>query len=248
MRSSYRPISLLDTIGKLFAKKKPLLARILHVVGERGFMRDEQFGFRPRHSTSLQLARLAEGITRNFCEQRLTSAVFLDVAKAFHTVWVDCLLYKLTLLNLPSYIAHTISSYLTGRTFEAAFQTATSSRRGMRVGVAQGALISPVLFILYVNDMPSPSNHVELALYADDTAIIATFHKPTLLVSYLESYLNDLRRWSSEWRIAINVSRDTAIIFARAGRRFIQPRTVTLFGEPIQLVDTTRYLGVTLDT
>jgi len=57
-----------------------------------------------------------------------------------------------------------------------------------------------------------------------------------------------LQRWLCEWRIAINVSRSTAIIFARAGRRFIQPRPVTFFGEPIQWVDTTRYLDVTLDT
>jgi len=75
----------------------------------------------------------------------------------------------------------------------------------MRAEVAQGGLISPVLFSLYVNDMPSPSHHVELALYADDTAVIATSRKPTLLVSYLESYLNDLQRWLSEWRIAINI-------------------------------------------
>ena len=208
-------------------------------------MRDEQFGFRPRHSTSLQLARLVERITRNFGEKRLTGAVFLDVAKAFDTVWIDGLLYKLTLLNFPSYIVHTISSYLRGRTFEASFQTATSSRRGMRAGVAQGGLISPVLFSLYVNDMPSPSHHVELALYADDTAIIATSRKPTLLVSYLESYLNDLQRWLSKWRIAINVSKSIAIIFARVGRLFIQPR---LLGEPIQWVDKILYLGVTLDT
>jgi hypothetical protein len=118
----------------------------------------------------------------------------------------------------------------------------------MRTGVAQDGLISPVLFSLFVNDMSSPSHHVELALYADDTAIIATSRKPTLLVSCLESYLNELRRWLSEWRFAFNVSKSTAIIFARAGRRFIQPRPVKLFGEPIQSVDTTRYLGVTLDT
>jgi hypothetical protein len=59
----------------------------------------------------------------------------------------------------------------------------------MRDGVAQGGLISPVPFSLYVNDIPSPWHHVELALYADDTAIITTSRKPTLLVSYLESYL-----------------------------------------------------------
>jgi hypothetical protein len=127
------------------------------------------------------------------------------------------------------------------------FQTSTSSRRGIRTGVAQGGLISPVLFSLYVNDMPSPSHHVELALYTDETAITASSRQPTLLVSYLESYLNKLQRWLSECRIAINVSKSTAIIFARAGRRLIQPRPVTLFGEPIQWVETTRYLGVTLD-
>ena len=85
-------------------------------------------------STSLQLARLVERITRKFGGKRLTHAVFLDVAKAFDTVWIDCLLYKVTLLNFTSQIVHTISSYLRGRTFEASFQTATSSRRGMRVG------------------------------------------------------------------------------------------------------------------
>jgi len=120
------------------------------------------------------------------------------VAKAFDTVWIDGLLYKLTLLKFPSYIVHTISSYLKDRTFEASFQTATSSRRGMRAGVVQGALISPVLFSLYVNDMPRPSHDVDLALYADDTAIITTSRKPTLLFSYLESYLNDFQRWLSE--------------------------------------------------
>jgi len=118
----------------------------------------------------------------------------------------------------------------------------------MRAGIAQGALISLVLFSLYVYDLPSPSHHVDLALYAGDAAIIATSHKPTLLFSYQESYVNDLQRWFSEWKIAINVSKSTAIIFARAGRRFIQPRPVTLFGEAIEWVDRIRYLGVTLGT
>ena len=106
--SSNRQISLLDTIGKLF--EKILLVRILQVVNERGLLRDERFGFRPKHSTSLQPARLVERITMNFGEKRLTGAVFLDVAKAFDTVWIDGLLYMLTPLNFPSYIVHTISS------------------------------------------------------------------------------------------------------------------------------------------
>jgi len=152
--SSYRPIILLDTIGKLF--EKILVARILHEVSERGLMRDEQFRFRPGHGTSLQLARLVERIIRNFGEKWLTGAVFLDVAKDFDTFWIDGLLYKLTLLNFPSYIVHTISTYLWGRTFKASFQTATTSPRGMRARVAQGGLIPPSSSVCMSTTCPHP--------------------------------------------------------------------------------------------
>jgi hypothetical protein len=67
--SSYRPIRFLDTVGKLF--EKILLARVLREVSERGLLRDEQFGFRSRHSTTLQLARLVERVNGNVDERRL---------------------------------------------------------------------------------------------------------------------------------------------------------------------------------
>jgi hypothetical protein len=117
----------------------------------------------------------------------LTGTVFLNVSKAFDTVWIDDRLHNLTHLNFPSYIVHTISSYLQVRTFEASFQTTKSSRRGMPAGMCLDGLISPVLFSQYVNNMASTSHLVELALYSDDTTVIATSHKPTLLLSYMES-------------------------------------------------------------
>jgi len=141
--SSYRPISLLDTISKLF--DKILLSRILYEVSGCELLRDEQFGFRPKHSTALQLARRVERVSRNLCERRLTGAVLLGVTKVFDTAWVEGHLYKLTIVNFPSHLVKTISSYLNGRTLEATSQTATSTSR-MRAGVAQGGIISPVLF------------------------------------------------------------------------------------------------------
>ena len=73
----------------------------------------------------MQLALLVERITRNFGEKRLTGTDFLEVAKAFDTVWIDGLLCKLTLLKFPSYMVHTISSYLQAWTFDVSFQRAT---------------------------------------------------------------------------------------------------------------------------
>jgi hypothetical protein len=81
----------------------------------------------------------------------------------------------------------------------------------MRAGVAQGGVVSPVLFSLYVNDIPTPSQHVELAQYADDTALVATSRSPSLLVGYLEAYLCKQEHWRLDWRITINVSKSTAV-------------------------------------
>jgi hypothetical protein len=118
----------------------------------------------------------------------------------------------------------------------------------MRAGVVQGGLVSPVLFGLYVNDIPIPSRHVELAQYADDTALVATSRSPSLLVGYLEAYLGRPERWLQDWRIAINVSISTAVLFVKAVRRIQKPRAVQFLGESIQWVETARCLGVTLDT
>jgi hypothetical protein len=156
--------------------------------------------------------------------RRLPGAVFLEVAKVFDTVWVKSLLYKLTILNFPSYLVKTTSSYLDCRTFQTFFQSATSTCRGMRAGVAQGGLVSPVLFSLYVNDTHTPSRHVELAQYADKTAVVATSCSLSLLVGYLEAYLGRLERWIWDWRIAINVSKSTAILFVKAARRIQKSR------------------------
>jgi hypothetical protein len=207
---------------------------LLREVSKNGLLRDEQFQFQPSHSTTPQLARLVERVNRNFDERRLTGEVFLDVAKAFDTVWVKGLLYKLTVLNFPSCLVKTISSYLDCRTFQTSFQSATFTCRGMRAGVVQGRHVSLVLFSLCVNDIPTPSRHVELAHYANETALVATSHSPSLLVGYLEAYLGRLERWLRYWRIAINVSKSTIVLFVKAARRMKKPRAVQFLGEPIQ--------------
>jgi hypothetical protein len=102
-----------------------------------------------------------------------------------------------------------------------------------------------VLFGLFVNDMPSPSRHVALALYADDTVLLVTSHQQALLVKYPEKYLSDLERWLREWRIAINVSKSSAMLFAKAGRCI--PASSAL-RRPNPKGHTTHCLGMNLDT
>jgi hypothetical protein len=120
--------------------EKILCKRFKLTIKEYGQLRDEQFGFRPKHSTTLQLACLVEIVNRIFDERRLTGALFSNVAKAFDNMWVRGLLYKLTVLNIPSSLVTTVTSYLDCRAFQTSFPSATSTRRVMWAGVAQARL------------------------------------------------------------------------------------------------------------
>jgi hypothetical protein len=117
----------------------------------------------------------------------------------------------------------------------------------MRSGVPRGDS-SPVLFSLHVKVIPTPSHHVRLAQYWDDTTLERTSRSPSLLVGYLEAYLGRLEHWIRDWRIDINDSKSTAVLFVKAARRIQKPRSVQFLGEPIEWVESARYLGLTLDT
>jgi hypothetical protein len=101
----------------------------------------------------------------------------------------------------------------------------------------------PILFSLHADDMPTSSRHGNLRLYADDTALIATSRTPLHLVRYLVTYLNRLEHRLRDWRLAIGVSWCSLLRLRDASKDPGQ-----IFGEPIQWVETARYLRVTLDT
>jgi hypothetical protein len=107
---------------------------------------------------------------------------------------------------------------------------------------------STLRFSVYATDIPAPSRHVELPQNTDDTALVATSRISSLLVGNLEAYLGRLEMWLWYWRIAINVSKITAVLFVMAARRIQKPRPAQFLEKPIQWVETTRYLGVNLDT
>ena len=117
----------------------------------------------------------------------------------------------------------------------------------MRAGIAQDGVVSPVLFTLYVKDIPTPCRYVDLAQYADDTALVATSDSNKLLVKYLEIYLTAIERWLREWTIAINVIKSMTVLFSPPRSRIPNPHGLRFLGGEIQWVETARYLAVSLD-
>ena len=98
--------------------------------------------------------------------------VLLDIEKAYDTVWIYDLLYKLITFKIPTYFLFIFKAFLEGRSFSVHLKEAISSSKPTPSGLPQRAVLSTTLFALYIPDMPHPP-HTLLALYADDTAIIA---------------------------------------------------------------------------
>jgi hypothetical protein len=128
-----RPISLLSTTGKPF--EKVILKIVQRHLEERNRLNASQFGFRARHSTTLQCMRLTDHVTLNYNNNMSTAAVFLDIEKAFDTTWHPGLLYKLSKLEFPARIIKLISSFLSNRKFRVSVEGDMSTPREIQAGV-----------------------------------------------------------------------------------------------------------------
>jgi hypothetical protein len=144
--------------------------RLSRYAEKNNIIPNEKFAFRKRHSTIAQLARLTDSITHGFNRNKHTGIILLDIEKAYDTVWVKGLIYKLISYDVPYYLIHFLLSYLTNRTFCVTVAGYRSPIKTISAGLPQGAVLSPLSFNLYTADSPRLC-HSQLAMFADDTAL-----------------------------------------------------------------------------
>ncbi|KAJ1141152.1 hypothetical protein NDU88_007487 [Pleurodeles waltl] len=228
--ANYRPISLLSGLSKLF--ERVILARLMDFATSENLLAKEQFGFRKEHSTNHQLLRIVDIISHGFNINKSTGVVFLDVAKAFDRVWHKGLLYKLIKLKFPSYLVKLLSSYLSKRTFHVAVREKCSTSRPILAGVPQGSIIGPFLFNIFTNDIPTDLKKTDLALYADDVAVISQSFSEKEVAKNLKTSLSRLSEWYSDRQITLNTSKTTATLFTKKVNR--KHPQILLNGEEIK--------------
>ena len=168
---NFRPISLLNGLSKIL--EKVLYARLLKYCDDVDLLPNSQFGFRSKHSTIHALIRLLEEVSMGFNDLKVTIAVFLDIEKAFDTMWVDGLIYKLIKMKFPHYLIRIISSYLKDRSFRVKLENQLSDPTVVNDGVPQGSILGPLLFIIFMADLPTHLN-TSLTVFADDTSTFST--------------------------------------------------------------------------
>lgn len=240
---SYRPISLLNTMSKIF--EIIILNRFLKFENDNKILIDEQFGFRRNRSTVQQLTRIAHNISCNFNINKSTAMVLLDIEKAFDTVWHKFLIYLLYDYKLPLYLVKIIANYLKRRRFFVSVNKSKSSKRKIAAGVPQGSILGPILFIYFINAIPR-SPDVDVALFADDTAASVASWKKSLAVKKALNKFLEIRNFFIKRKIQINPSKTELIIFSKKIKETAP--SIKIDNQIIEPSKHVRYLGVYLDS
>lgn len=238
--SSYRPISLLPILSKLY--EKILLKRLMPIIEERNLIPPHQFGFRKSHSTIDQVHRITNTVEKALEGRKVCSAIFLDVAQAFDKVWHEGLILKLKRL-LPKQYSKLLESYITERYFRIKQADAYSELKEIKAGVPQGSVLGPVLFLLYTSDIPNPEQNVT-ATFADDTAILAVGNDHEQARRKLQSSVNQVYEWTKKWRIKLNETKSVHVNFTNQRKQHLPIR---INETQIPIADSAKYLGMHLD-
>ncbi|KAL4083147.1 hypothetical protein QTP88_028477 [Uroleucon formosanum] len=238
---NYRPIALLSVCYKLleriiYNRISPIILNTIPV---------EQAGFRPGRSCSDQVLALTTYIEAGFHNRLKTAAVFIDLTAAYDTVWRHGLLYKLLQTICCRNTVQLINTMLTNRSFKVHMNDKTSNFRTLNNGLAQGSVLAPLLFNVYIADLPL-THSIKFA-YADDLAIV-TQHKD---LNETERILTDdlitLGNYFHAWRLKPNTSKTEASCFHLNNKLASAQLDITFNGDALNHNCHPKYLGITLD-
>lgn len=238
---SYRPIALLSMIYKLL--ERVLLNRIGTRILER--VPIEQAGFRPKRSCTDQVMSLTTHIEAGFQKKLKTSAAFIDLSAAYDTVWRHGLLYKLIQIIPCARTIRLVDNMLANRTFQVVLHNQISSSKILNEGLPQGSVLAPLLFSLYLSDMPETKSRK--FGYADDW-VIATRHQSfEETEETLTADLRTLGTYFRKWRLRPNPTKTETSCFHLCNKNAARVLQVNFEGRLLHHNTHPKYLGVTLD-
>ena len=240
---SYRPIALLCSVSKVF--ETLVKDQVLSFCLANRVLPDSQFGFLPGRSTVWQLLSVLDDW--HAARERGTSvhAAFLDLAKAFDRVDHQILIKKLASSGLSSTCVDWFKSYLTGRTIVTTVDHVDSSPLCISSGVPQGSVLGPILFIIYMADLPVAVKQNTCALFADDTLVYSTCCKPSQHpCCNLQEDIDAVQTRSSDWNATFNSAKSQQMVVGRHGCE--TGENLVLGGDKLQQVCTVSHLGLTL--
>ena len=251
--NGFRPISLTSVVGKLL--ERMIHARLSTRVLQRSLLPCYQSGFRKLHSVLDSLSRLSMAADDAFAANRVLVAAFVDLEKAYDTVWRDLLLVKLHRWGVSGRLLRWLYDFLRDRNQRVLVDGAYSPWLLVKDGVPQGSVLSCLLFTLFIADMHGEPPHIaqppaapavcERAHFADDLAYWAAADNIAAACAAIQPQLHEVTVWSREALSHVSVRKSVCTLFSRRVHVLPQPAPVLLLsGQPLRVDDAPRYLGV----
>ena len=238
--SNYRPVSLTSILCKTL--EHIVNSSIMKHLDIHKILTDSQHGFRARRSCETQLLETLDDITKRAANNKQIDIILLDFSKAFDKVPHKRLLNKLNYYGIRSNTLQWIYSFLHDRKQLVLLEGVKSSTATVDSGVPQGTVLGPLLFLVYINDLPE-NLHSSAKLFADDCLLYREVNT-TSDTNKLQEDLDMLQKWESKWQMAFNA--DKCFVIRAGTKRKTIKQDYTIHNHILEVVEESKYLGVTI--
>ena len=210
--NNYRPISIIPVIAKVF--ERVVYDQIFAFLNENKLLSPHQSGFRCLHSTVTALLEATDSWAYDIDRGNINAVVFLDLKKAFDTVDHEILLSKLNKYGIEDMENKWFKSYLNNRNQKCFVNGCLSQNRSLACGNPQGTILGPLLFILYINDLPNCLSYTQPRMYADDTNLSFASDSIDTIEHKMNHDLANIKEWLIANKLTLNKSKTKFMLIA----------------------------------